>query len=539
MVKSNWFLPEAFAPNGAGVPLSVTTGARQFSDLPLHAGQPCCALVSDGVRSWRTTLSASGICLFAVAPFPVRVTLPGGAVVVAEIQTRGNRFLRSVPGATPGVALAEDRAIHLRIEVDGRVVQSGWSEWTPSWMFNSSNDLPWFAEGFQVSAGWFGNGRDMGGIYAHLLPYWPGIGGQNNPAPRASDASPREESRQFGVGVTLVQEMGPSTFSGPAPIRVETGGSLYTDPYVQPCKFFTGHVIPLTHTLPFVPDSLTASERVDAFPDTAFGWFDHPSAAAAGQLPYGLTTSEADVGMEWEWRSNQVGPRQLGALANYPYSDHAAVRGAENWFTNLSPDTATNLRFATLRVKMTVDGSRYWPFAVPFPGGQFVVESDLVTHGAFGEWATSTLEQLVSGYGRGMVRTVQSHSADAPGSYTYRNSVQGFAMSVAVHRHTLGSPYLTDHPGGRERVSILELRLSLWLVGTRLETGPGVYSTSDWTAHENPHFVRGIYLRQADVDALLAGQKITVDSPYSPDALGFSDNTGFGSVELTAIGPQL
>lgn len=519
MVGHNWFLPEVLKGDGSGVSLASTVPyVDSWNGFPLHGGQPCGALLQDGTGQWRTSLDASGICLFGIGVLPVRIELPGGVVAVAEIGLRPSAWARNLTGVPSSDPLQSDRALWLRLFVDGAPAGETWSEWV---LLSLDEIFP--GDSMQLSAGWWST-PEGSGVYAHLLPFRLRYGGGDFVRGTASFAV--DESRQFGVGASLSFPLS-GVFPGPGPVVVRAAGVPYLDVHGQPCRFFTGHVAPLEHTIPFLPDAMTVSERFDAYPDNPFGWFDHPSAAAVGHLPYSLTMTEADVNPEWEVGAGHVGPRHLGALAHYPYSDHAVVPGPAGPPCNLAIDDVKNGRLARLRLRWTVPKARYWglAFGVTAPEGDYTVEADVDGHGAWGEWATL-----------GVVSTDQSGTTTFPGPTTYTQTLTGFAFSLSLCRHTLGNLSGNTQPASVERVAMYELRLSFWMRGTWLEISGGVGTAGTWQRHELPGSSGRIYLRAADMDALLNGQKVTLANPYSPDGQGQS--TPFvGTLEITAIGP--
>jgi len=515
MVTSNWFLPEAWKADGTGVPLSITTSGGQFRDLPVYQGQPCCALLPDGPNAWRTALSASGICLFGIAPLPVSIWLGGGYRAEAFVGPRPASWRRWLENVAVGDPLQEDRALWLRLWSDGALAGEAWSEWLVSSLDDPYSPLP-----LQLSAGWYGEDGSAG-VYAHLLAY------QRSASPRSSATFAKDESRQFGVGASLAWSTGQPS-PEPARIRVTTGGAMYFDPHVMPCESFTGHVIPLRHTMPYLPDSMRVSDRMDAAPSNVFGWFDHPAAAAVGHLPFPLTMSEAGNDPEWEASAAISGPRHLGSLRQYQFSDHAVVPDAASAVSNVSETASDNVRLERLNVKWTFPKSTVWGYAsgvIAPPSGDFVVESHVSSHGAWNEWATE-----------GIVPTDQSAQV-ATFADVYRLTLTGFSLSVSLARHTLGDVYGNTGPGSVEREAMYELRLSFWLNGRAIIEESGVQTANDpWQARHRPGQVGTTYLRLADAKALLGGQKITLSDPYSPDGRGLASPV-LGVVELTAIGP--
>lgn len=515
MVGSNWFLPEKYRADGSGYPLVETKSGGQFRDLPLYGSQPCAALIRDGESSWKTTLSGSGLFLFGLAPLPVTIVLPGQVEVTAEMALRPEEWRR---GFDAGIGfnslLTDDRALWLRVRSGGVVVGEAWMEWTGRF------DSFYFSESLQLACGWHG-ADGIESVYAHLLPFEDGARFYL----KSETTFPNERSRSFGFGCTLNLPMH-GLYTGPDAIEVRAqtpidGDAQYFD---QPCNHFTGHVVPLANTLDYMPDGLSAAERLEANPSGVFGVLDYPACGAIGNPQSELTLAETDQNTEWSYLCEPSGPAHLGSIFNYHYSDHAVVPSEENEESNISSVPAENERLARLRVKWTRPKRLFFGFDYYFqqylPDGDFVFESIGQSHGAWCEWATKGLDEIAMS----ATTTVDEFGVE----------LTGLAVTASICRHFTANPWMVEDPSEIETKDYFELRLSVLVHGLNTrETGE---PQLDYRDPAQWHFGFSAYIADADVTNLFAGQTVTIPDPYT-DARGFPRGFGnTGVIEIQAIG---
>jgi hypothetical protein len=517
MVGSNWFLPEKYRADGSGYPLVQTVTGGQFRDLPLYGCQPCAALIRDGESSWKTTLSGSGLFLFGLAPLPVTIVLPGQVEVTAEIALRPEEWRRGFAAGIGFNSLAtDDLALWLRVRSGGVVFAEAWMEWVPRL------DLYYFNESLQLACGWHGP-DGLESVYAHLLPFEDGARFYI----KSDIGFPNERSRSFGFGCTLNVPMH-GLYTGPDAIEVMAqtpidGDAEYFD---QPCNHFTGHVVPLANTLDYMPDGLSAAERLEANPSGVFGVLDDPACGAVGNPQSELTLAETDQNTEWSYLCEPSGPLHLGSIFNYQYSDHAVVPGGGNEESNISPVHAENERLARLRVKWTYpkrflfnSGSTYAPY---LPVGDFVFESIGQSHGAWCEWATEGLDEI------SMSATT---SVDQFGV-----ELTGLAVTASICRHFTASPWMVDDPGEVETKDYFELRFAVLVSGLRTrDTGE---PQLDYRDPEEWSFIGRVFLNDADVAKLFAGQTVTIAMPYTDGRGVTALYWPYGVLEIQAIGRE-
>lgn len=517
MVGINWFLPEKYRGDGSGYPLVETTTGGQFRDLPLYGGQPCAALIRDGESSWRTTLSGSGLFLFGLAPLPVTIVLPGQVEVTAELALRPEEWRRGF-GAGMGFnsLVTDDRALWLRVSSGGVVFGEAWMEWVPRF------DLPYFHEGLQLACGWHGP-DETESVYAHLLPFEDGARFYL----KNQIAFPNERSRSFGFGCSLNVPMY-GIYTGPESIEVQAqtpinGDAQYFD---QPCSYFTGHVVPLGNTLEYMPDGLSAEERLVANPSGVFGVLDYPACGAVGNPQSELSRSETDGMAEWSYECEPSGPAHLGSIFNYPYSDHAVVPSEENEESNISAVPSENERLARLRVKWTRPkglffglDQTWYPY---LPAGDFVFESIGEYHGAWCEWSTKGLDGIALS-----ASTTVDH---------YGVELTGLSVTASICRHFTANTSSVEDPGEVETKDYFELRLNVLVSGLKTrETGE---AQLDYRDPAQWQFGFSAYLADADTAKLLAGQTVIISQPYT-DARGFTSGSPvFGVIEIEAIGRE-
>ena len=498
MVGNNWFLPEKYRSDGTGYPLSQTTRSSEARDLTLYGSQQCAALIREGDPHWTTTLEGSGLFLFGIAPLPVTIVLPGQVEVTAEVALRPVEWRR---GFADGLGLnslaSDDRALWLRVKSGGLVVGEAWMEWVG------------LDGSYELSCGWHGP-DGMEGVYAHLLPFHRG---------RASTGFPAEKSRCFGIGASLNVPLH-GVYPGPQRIQVRAQSPLNGDSeyFDQPCLFFTGHRIPLANTLEYKPDGLTVSQRVEARGSDVFGVLDYPACGAVGNPQCVLSSAESDGNREWSFECDPIGPIHLGSLSTYPYSDHAAVPSEENEESNISAVPAENERLARLRIKWTYPKARFYNVEYE---GNFVFESVGQFHGAWCEWSTQGLEQI-------------SMSDTLPDGFSFE--LNGLSVTASICRHLTADHYFVNDVIDGETKEYFELRFSVLVSGRSKRQTPDPNLNFD-----NPvtlDFFGRVFLNDADVAKLFAGQAVTITMPYT-DGRGFTNLFWpYGVLEIQAIGRE-
>jgi hypothetical protein len=516
---SNWFFPEEIRRNGNGMPLASTyaityfgwgghTGSR-LVDLILFSGQPVGAIVPDGALSWKTNIAASGVSLFGLGGLPVRIELPGGVSVVASQDIRPEAFRRNIPGASPSSFLEGDMALWLRVYVNDALAGEAWQEW-------DAGDFSYGGDAFQLSAGWCGGDGDES-VYAHLLPFSP----VNNLGRRNTGVFNYDQNRQFGVGSSIEVPLN-GAFPGPAPIGIKASSTLWNTGLANlPVKWFTGHILPLGNRLSYLPTGETPAEQLAASPGAVFGWADHPAAAAVGHLPWSLHPKETNGALEWDEDIEQWGPRHLGAIAQYRYSDHAVVPASSGAVSNISQTEATNDRLNRIRVQWTFDKSILWKLffgemTLSLPSGQFTLESVAEGHGAWCEWST-----------KGFSSTSQSASFVSQDG-TFSVVVEGVSASVKLRRHTLVNPSTATEPGDCNRLDRYELSWQVWIKGRSTIEGSSVPGDNSDTPFFGRYFSspQTVFLSNSQAANILLG------TPISP-----SNTFTTGTFTFTAVGP--
>ena len=504
MVGNNWFLPEKYRSDGTGYPLSKTTSSLEARDLTLYGPQQCAALIREGEPHWTTTLEGSGLFLFGIAPLPVTIVLPGEVEVTAEVALRPVEWRRGFADGLGGNSLVTgDRALWLLVRSGGLVVGEAWMEWVG---LAGSYDAVY---PFQLACGWHGP-DGLESVYAHLLPFHQG---------RRDPGSPAEDSRSFGIGASLNVPLH-GVYPGPQRMEVRAQSPLNGDSeyFDQPCLFFTGHRIPLATTLEYKPDGLSVSQRVDAKSSDVFGVLDYPACGAVGNPQCVLSKAEADGNREWSFECDPIGPIHLGSLSTYPYSDHAVVPSEENEESNISAVPAENERLARLRVKWTYPKAQFYQFEYE---GNVVLESVGQFHGAWCEWSTEGRDEI-------------SMSDSFPDGFS--TELNGLSVTASICRHFTADPYFVEDVVDTETKDYFELRFSVLVSGRRKrQTGdPGL----DFDDPQEWQFGGRVYLNDADVAKLFAGQIVTISQPYT-DGRGFTASYwNYGVLEIQAIGRE-
>lgn len=515
MVGWNWFLPESPIAGGS-YPLVGT-----------YQGQPCCSLAILGQNLWETSLAASGLFMFRIAPFPVRVEISGGVSVEVSIGARPEAWRRN-NDAYLGNGLESDQAIFARVYLGSAAIAEAWSEWAVQWGGRDGTPDPWMGDAWQLGIGW----TQEETVYVHFLPY----SGTGFMADNLVTKFTGDFSRDFGTGMSFGISL-PGVYQGPSRIRIASAGTAFFSSYNMPCSTFTGHVSPLMNKMPFLPDAQTVQQKLEESPSARFGCLTHVARALVAQPTFAMSFAETDFDQEWaeggRWKGpefsfgpNLFGPKHLAAMRQYRYSDHAAIPAGGNVICNLSPVAAENDRLTRLRIKWTIDKKEFQAFGRPDFAGQFVFEADVAGHGAWGEWGTM-----------GWVPTNQKATVPEGGgsSQDFFVQITAFSVSLNLTRHTLANNTDAESAKDLQRDHSIELRTWLYVDGRigREQNGQLV-SDSAYSLRVAFPFV---HLRQADANALFAGQKVVLATPYSPDGLGHLRQNNKGTLEITGLGP--
>lgn len=518
MVGWNWFLPES--------PITAAAWAipGTYPLIGVYQGQPCCSMMVVGQNSWETSLDASGITMMRLGSFPVRVEISGGISVEVSFGLRPSEWRRGVSDHLAD-GLQSDSAVFARVFRGQEQIAEAWSEWSGVWGDRDGRPDAWHGLNWQLGIGWTSDET----VYAHVLPF-SGTGFIATNIGFASDFS-----MDFGTGMSFGISL-PGVYQGPRRIKIQAYGETYLPNYYMPCEHFFGHVVPLSHKLPFTPDGEEIAARLEKTPWARFGCLSHVSRAIVARRTFALTYVEADFdvlfanGGQWPGQGYRFGSGVFGdahnaSLRQYEYYDHAVIPSASNTPSNLSPVAAENDRLGRLRIKWTIDKKIFQQFNRPDFPGQFVFESDIGGHGAWGEWSTkgwvATDQKAVVPVGSGSLQDFFLHITE-------------FSIQLSLTRHTLADA--SDAQSAEELQRKYSVQLRAWLsVRGRYGTEQGGAVVSDIAYSRRAGF-QPIHLRQSDTDALFGGQKAVLTTPYSPDGLGYLYYANEGTLEITGIG---
>lgn len=485
-------------------------------------------MVFSGENSWETSLAASGIKMMRLGSFPLRVEVSGGIAVEISFGLRPEEWRRGVSEYLAD-GLRSDNAVFARVFRGQQQIAEAWSEWSGVWGDREGRPDLWHGASWQLGIGWTSDET----VYVHVLP-------ESGSAFVASNIGYADNfSMDFGTGMSFGISL-PGVYEGPRRIKIQASGATYHPLHPRsdmPCSSFFGHIIPLSHKLPFLPDAETIAGKLEQTPWARFGCLSHVSRAIASRRTFALTHVEADFdllfadGGQWpghgfDFGVGIVGDDHLASLRQYAYFDHAVIPGSSNTPSNLSPIAAENDRLTRLRIRWTIDKKEFQVFGRPDFAGQFVFESDIAGHGAWGEWGT-----------KGWVATDQKgavpEGGGSPQDFFVR--ITEFSIQLSLTRHTLAQATDAESADDLQRRYSVQLRVWLSVRGRYgREQNGAVVSDDAYSARTSFPFA---HLLQADIDALFGGQKATLTAPYSPDALGGQNYGNKGTLEITGLGP--